>query len=428
MKKASIIVLIAFCLLLSACGTGENASGVNSALSKLTGAMPQSSEQGAEQSNATVNYENILKDVIGEEYFEGRAIMRAENEEIFGEMCAVFQVGINTDERFTTEEWLAVSAAANVYKYDVALDVWESFSATEQQGEQAVNVNVSVGDCIYALNEIYTAEFSAEYYNEADMVKNAVYESEEAFNNGDAPALLINLNEAVPDGYFHDPLSISYLPVYSFSSKEEVLEHFSLYFTQNVINELRLSMEYDFLEFDGELHLARGGMGYGTYTIDFDTIDYTNMQHNKLILNMLYLGEFTTDKTLVEFAEDDGYLKIDSYNYLLMYDFFNLNRSWENIQVPDFLAFAKGNNYPTAIDDLKTSETEIERYIVDYLGDYYEVLPEYVKLLTLLGFEVIIDGYEGFYSMEKIIDGYLITVNAYYMNEQDGVTVELIRQ
>ncbi len=415
--------------MLSSCKAEENTADINSTFTQFAQdiADNESANSGNTESNANIEniFESVLIDVIGTDYFEGRAVMRADDEEIFGEICAVFKVGTNNEEHFTTEEWLAVSPNNTVYKYDVALDGWAEFSVSAES--MAQTSQVSVQDCVYALNEVYSDRFSAEYYDTEDMIKKAVYESEAAYNDGQAPALLLGLNEAIPNGYYADPADATYMPVYNFNSKAELNEHFGNYFTQRYLHNIQALISNNFLDFEGALYLVRGGMGYGMLSVNFDTIDYQAMQDNTLLIDRLLFGE-ADGKSRLTFAEENGSLKIDSDNFLLMYDLYHVNPDLEYVLVPDFLAFDNENMMPTAPDLFIASETTADTYSVKYLGDYYNVLPEYVNLLKILGFNIIIDGHEGFYSAEKYEGDYTVTVNAYFLNEEDGVMVEINKQ
>ncbi len=405
--------------MLGACTADEGTDTIGSTFAQFTQDIAHNNENSVSENNE-IDYEDILVDMVGVDYLEGRAIMRADDEEIFGEICAVFKVGTNTDERFTTEEWLAVSPTSRLYEYDVAGDEWFEFVADSGLS------SVTIADCIYALNEVYRDEFSAEYYDTEDMTKKAVYESEDAFYNDDAPALLIGINEGLPSGYFADPAEAIYFPVYNFNSLAELYEHLSLYFTQNYIENNQRLVEENFMEFDGTLYLVRGGRGYGMLSVGFDTIDYTNMSNNTLIIDQLTFGE-PDGKAVVKFAYEDGSLKIDSAMYLLMYDLINLSPTLEGIEIPDFKGIVSGNELPTASNEFTVSQTQAETYSIEYPGDYYDILLGYVNLLKLLGFNIIIDGYEGYYSAEKYEGDYTLTVNAYLLNEENGVVVEIVK-
>ncbi len=426
MKKISVI-LLSLILFLVGCSDDTPGDDVNSSLNELLDEISQF-EQGVEgdenegeneSEDAAFSYENALIEAVGERYLEGRAFMRAQDEEVFGELCAVFQIGTDTEDKFTTEEWLAVSQSGAVYSYDVALDEWEVFGVAPE----VESTGVSVMDCIYALNEVYTDSFSAEYYDAEDEVKRGVYEREEDANGYNPPALLLGMNEATPDGYVEDPATVSYMPVYNFNSKADIYEHFSLYFTDRFLESIQHNVDMNFLEFDGALYLTRGGMGYGMSSLNFDNIDVSAMQDNTLIVDELLFGE-PNGKIELTFIEEDGGLKIDDRNYILMFDLYNVNNDWMLIEVPDFSAYTTGNEMPTASNQFEEVET-LGGYSVTFDGEYFEYLPGYIDLLKRCGFVITMDGHEGFYSAEYYLGDQTITVNAYGHNEDNGVTVEV---
>ncbi len=303
----------------------------------------------------------------------------------------------------------------------------EPESIPEAESMPNIDSAVTIENCLYALNEVYSERFSAEFYDTADMTKKAVYESEDAYYDSDVPALLLGENEPTPSGYYDDPAVVAYYPISNFTDKADINEHFSLYFTQRYIEDMQWRLDENFLEFEGALYLERGGRGYGMRSVDFDSVDPYSMQDNTLIIDLLSFGEFD-GKYLVTFAEEDGTLKLDSENYLLMYDLINVSPTLEGIEVPDFRALATGNELPTASNEFMSSTSQEDKHVIGYTGVYYDFLPRYVKLFELLGFTVIMDGYEGFYSYEKYEGDYTLTVNVYYMNETDGVVVEIIKQ
>ncbi len=87
-------------------------------------------ETSTDDNTTDLTYENALAKVVGGEYLEGRALMRVEDQEILGNLCAVFKVGTNTEEKFTTEDWLAVSKNGTVYIYDIIADEWSEYEST----------------------------------------------------------------------------------------------------------------------------------------------------------------------------------------------------------------------------------------------------------------------------------------------------------
>ncbi len=60
----------------------------------------------------------ILMDLLAEK-MEGKAVVEAGEEEINGELCKVFQFGVNTPERFEAEQHFAVSPDGDVYTMDI---------------------------------------------------------------------------------------------------------------------------------------------------------------------------------------------------------------------------------------------------------------------------------------------------------------------
>ncbi len=373
---------------------------------------PDQGDQNDAPAEPGFDYEQALIDYMGAEYFAGKAFMRADDAQILGQLCAVFQIGTNTAEKFTTEQWLAVDANGAVYRYDVALDEWSAFVHA-----------ASIADCVYMLGEVYGDSFAAEYYDTPEEERQAIYDHADAAYDG-SPAMLIPAGEPVPDGYFSDPAAASYFPVYNFASIDEINAHLSLYFTQRYIDENQWRLAQNFFEIDGALYLTRGGRGYGTTSIDFDAVDYDNMQNNALVVPTLDHGE-PFIKLRVVFAEENGGLKIDSDNYIAMYEMYQISDAVAELAVPDFLAFARDNEELTGAGDFAPVGTEPYHYGVTYLGDYSDELPEYAALLAQLGYAVVIDGYEGFYSFEYYGGDYTVTVYAYHLNEQEGIRVEV---
>ncbi len=69
-------------------------------------------------------YLENLYNTVGHEYFAGRAAMRNGDTYLDGFYVAIYAIGTNTAEKFTTEEWFGVSSNGVVYKYDVVYDSW----------------------------------------------------------------------------------------------------------------------------------------------------------------------------------------------------------------------------------------------------------------------------------------------------------------
>ncbi len=376
-----------------------------------SGAAPQEG-RGQTTENIPFNYEQALVASLGSDYFEGRALRRAEDQVILGKVCAVFQVGTNAPEKFTTEEWLAVDTYGSIYTYDIVFDEWSLYSAK------------MVENALYMLNEIYSDSFNAELSDSAEDTKKAVYESERAFNNNEDPAMLIPPNASVPSGYIADPLGNTYVPVYNFSSKAEVHNYFSQFFTKEYMENMQWRLEGNFFEFDGEFYLVRSGMGYGVISIDLDSLDISTMKDDALIINTLAFGEFDGNYR-VEFVEEDGVLKINSDFFISMYDRYNTIPGLEGLGVPDFLAFASNNMQYTKKELIVSSEPLPSTQRIIYLGEYDKTLPEYAKIFELFDFEVIVNGDDGFYMFEKYYDDFTLSVDAYFMVEEEGVIVEI---
>ncbi len=86
-------------------------------------------QQNSSDENSDEDYIEKIIAVVGEEYIAGRSFMRAEDEIIYDNLCAVFRIGTNTSEKFTTEEWLAVTHdGTDVYWYVVQDDNWLGWS------------------------------------------------------------------------------------------------------------------------------------------------------------------------------------------------------------------------------------------------------------------------------------------------------------
>ncbi len=306
-------------------------------------------------------------------------------------------------------------------------------SATEQSGASgetssstpiSEEPNISVENCIEMLNKVYHSDFGAMYSTAEEDMLIAVYQSGEAFENGEDPIMMLGLNEQVAEDYYIHPYEYTYTAVENYQNKAEINEKYSPYLTGQYIESMKWRLDNHFIEFEDELYIAHGGIEYQSFSIDFDSINYANMPNNTLIIKTFYRATYN-GTMMIKFAEEDGILKIDSDHYILMYPLYNLDSDLEYVEIPDFLGFTSENDFPTPYEDFTASETQPPVYTVTYLGDYYEELPEYVNLLKLLGFTAIMDGYEGFYSFEKYEGDYIITVNAYYLNAEDGVQIEV---
>ena len=50
-------------------------------------------------------------------------------------------------------------------------------------------------------------------------------------------------------------------------------KHLSDYFTDRYLKEIQSQIDENFIEYENNLYLVRGGRGYRSQTIDFDSID-----------------------------------------------------------------------------------------------------------------------------------------------------------
>ena len=68
-------------------------------------------------------YQVILEN-IGEAALEGRALMMYDPSEVNGELCQIIALGTDSEEKFTAEQFYAVSDSGIMYTYDVIEDIW----------------------------------------------------------------------------------------------------------------------------------------------------------------------------------------------------------------------------------------------------------------------------------------------------------------
>ena len=326
MKKPILLVALSFCMILTACGkSAEND----------TSSVEQQSSQGTQKEEADSNstkhlkkketsnitesstnefdFENILIEVIGEETLKGRSLMRVDDEEILGNTCAVFKVGTNSEEAFTTEDWFAINSNSNVYCYDVAMDEWQEYKDSNQKSIEIDRVEID--NCIYMINEYLNDEFAVEYYDMPDYIKQAIF-VEDVPSDLNMFDSLIGMNEEIPNGYYPDPLGRIYYPVYSHENMNELLEHYGDYFTETYMEEVTDRLSYEFAEFENTLYLVRGGRGYGAVMIDFDSVDYSNLETDGIVtVETLLFGE--RDQTVIaEFDWSEGVAKINSLEFV----------------------------------------------------------------------------------------------------------------
>ena len=326
MKKSILLVVLSFCVILTACNKDleKDASSVELQSSQSTQKEESDSNstkhlKKKETSDITdsatneFDFENALIEVVGGECFKGRALMRVENEEILGNTCAVFKVGTNSEEAFTTEDWFAINSNSIVYYYDIAMDEWREYKDSNQESIEIDRVEID--NCIYMLNEYLRDEFAVEYYDMPDYIKQAIF-VEDAPSDLNIFDGLIGINEEIPRGYYFDPLARSYYPVYSHKNMNELLEHFNDYFTAAYMEEIADRLSYEFAEFENTLYLVRGGRGYGSVMIDFDSVDYSNLEEDGTVtVDTLLFGE-KDQIVIVEFDWSEGAAKINSLEFV----------------------------------------------------------------------------------------------------------------
>ena len=169
--------------------------------------------------------------------------------------------------------------------------------------------------CIYMLNEIYMDEYSVEYYDTSNEMKKAIYASEEEYNNGGEMTLIGNSVKA-PKNSFSDPLGKVYYPVYSMKSVKELTNHVSEYFSKDFMKEIEKNIKVNFVDYNNNLYLVRGGMGYGVYAVNFDTVDYSNEKENLVYIERLMNNELDK-KVKINFVIEDGKYKINSDEFII---------------------------------------------------------------------------------------------------------------
>ncbi len=275
---------------------------------------------------------------------------------------------------------------------------------------------------IAMLNKTYHGDFGAGYATAEEYRFNAVFESGDAFFDGEEPLMLLKLNEPVPEDYYTHPYDYTCTLVENYKSKGEIIEAFAPYFTDNYIETMQSSLDENFIEFEGNLYIAHGGLEYGTQNVDLNAVDYSLMQDNSLAISARFHSSYYGEM-LVTFVEEDGVLKIDSDRYILMYPLHYLDGKFDTVHIPDFRAFASGNELPTPYDHF--TSTRAGTYEVMYDGDYHDNLTEYVKLLKILGFTDTSDGDESVFNFEKPKGDYTTMITIYTADGERGLRIEI---
>lgn len=158
-----------------------------------------------------------------------------------------------------------------------------------------VKPNIQVlSECV---EEMFCADvdFSEEYAG--------VYQSEQQYDNGSGqPSILYNIKEEAPKGdYFEDPTKSSYYIVRNFNTNEEVRQYLRNYMTDDIINKW---FHNDFLEYNGNLYLHRGGRGYGAVVCHTHSGKFLQEKDDKyyITVDFLYFDDFD-HKEILEFTK-----------------------------------------------------------------------------------------------------------------------------
>lgn len=116
----------------------------------------------------------------------------------------------------------------------------------------------------------------------------AIYESEQSYDDGDgAPALLYSKKQEAPKGdYFKDPTESSYYMVNNFKTNEEVKQYLKGYLSDKIIDRW---FHNDFLEYNGNLYLQRGGRGYGALLCAMHSARFLEQKQDKYYVAVDFL-------------------------------------------------------------------------------------------------------------------------------------------
>ena len=147
----------------------------------------------------------------------------------------------------------------------------EAFS--EEKFLEDITPNV---DCLDScVQEMFCAEVD---FDDDGYV--AAYESKSAYADGlgDIAVLFKPGEESKYRGYFIDPCYTSYYPVKNFKTNSEVVDYLKKYLSKDVINKW---FSNNFLEYEGQLYLARGARGYGAMKCDLKSLKYVEEKDGK---------------------------------------------------------------------------------------------------------------------------------------------------
>ncbi len=199
MKKKLLISVISLAVIFSACTYSDDNS------SQIVDTTPQTASSEIQESSIeSSSYEDMLLDAVGEDYFNARAIIRSTDEDILGDTCAVFLVGTNSEDKFTTEERLAVTETGTVYWHDIVSDTWLDYTKKDTV-TQATDIDYSpYSSLIYAYQKAL---------NQTPTTSGRLYANLVDFNGDDICELVIARVYHNEMSYF-DTQNISYAKDY----------------------------------------------------------------------------------------------------------------------------------------------------------------------------------------------------------------------
>ncbi len=194
--------------------------------------------------------------------------------------------------------------------------VVQSEAQSEAPSESSADFSEQAQGGMIFLNEIYRETFGAEYDFEDEMLMQAAFESEQAYMNGEDPAALYLPTEEAPSGLFLDPSYALYIPVLNFRSMQELTANASEYITDAYMQTIQAGLEDNFFEYEGTLYLVRGARGYGSTSLDLDTVAVHEEKENAMQAELLTFGEYDGE-VVAEFTMDNGRWKINTTTEIL---------------------------------------------------------------------------------------------------------------
>ena len=180
----------------------------------------------------------------------------------------------------------------------------------EPQVETAFDSEIFLEEIKPALEYLESAE--AEIYGAEVDFDHSYYAGYQEVNGQSELAVLIPLEETLPEGYVEDPAAASYYLVNNFTTIQEIKDYAMNYFLGDKIPNLD-TLEYNFLAYEGKLYLCRGGRGYGTLLPKIDTVKYVGEENGEQIVTIDYyhFDEYDSTKTVHFVLEDNQWKIID---------------------------------------------------------------------------------------------------------------------